>query len=109
MQNFIQPGNTLAVTLTAACNSGDVIVQGAIRGVAATNGAVADVIAVSVEGVFRLGKGAATVFAAGDKVGWDGAGNLAIAGGASGNLGYAAESAASGATSVNVRLCPGID
>jgi predicted RecA/RadA family phage recombinase len=108
MKNFIQPGNTIDVVLPAAANSGDVVIQGAIRGVAAVTGNVGDTVAVDVVGVFSLAKAAATAFLQGDKVAWDGTNKLVIAGTATGNLGFAAAAAGAGTTSVNVRLCPGI-
>jgi predicted RecA/RadA family phage recombinase len=108
MQNFIQPGRTIDVVLVAAANSGDVVVQGIMHGVAATTGAVGDTVAVDVEGVFSLAKATATAFLQGDKVAWDGTNKVVIAGTATGNLGFAAAAAAAGTASVNVRLCPGI-
>jgi predicted RecA/RadA family phage recombinase len=108
MKNFVQPGNTIDTVLVAAANTGDVVIQGTIRGVAAVTGNIGDTVAVDVMGVFTLAKASATVFLQGDKVAWDGVNKVVIVGTATGNLGFTTAAAGAGATVVNVRLCPGI-
>lgn len=56
MTNYIQKGNVLLVLLAAAVDSGDILAKGEVIGVAATDGAIGDTIAVNVEGVYDLPK-----------------------------------------------------
>ncbi|PBJ83714.1 hypothetical protein CMZ84_04285 [Lysobacteraceae bacterium NML93-0399] len=111
MKNAHQDGRVLDVTLAAAVTSGQVVTQGRLLGIAVTNGAVGDTIAVHVEGVFRLPKLPAAVINTGDPVTWDiNPGRVIVTGATSGdveNFGYAVASAASGTNEVLVRLCPG--
>ncbi len=111
MKNAYQDGRVLDLILTAAVKSGEVIVQNKIIAIAVTDGAVGDKIAAHVEGVFRLKKATAAVFAAGTPVNWDTDNKQAIsaAGGTgdSNSVGYAVEAAANGTTEVLVRLTPG--
>lgn len=111
MKNVHQDGRVLDVTLTAAVSSGGVVAIGKLVGIAVTDGAIGDTIAVHVEGVFQLPKLAAAVFARGAAVNWDADGAQAIvAAGGVGDfnaIGYAVEPAAANATTVLVRLTPG--
>lgn len=111
MKNGYQDGRVLDVTLGAAVTSGSVVSQGRLLGIAVTNGAVGDTIAVHVEGVFRLPKLGTAVINTGDPVHWDvSPGRVIVASTTTGdveNFGYAVESAGNGSTEVLVRLCPG--
>lgn len=111
MKNFHQDGRVLDVTLAAVVASGGIVSQGRLFGVAVTNGAIGDVIAVHVEGVVRLPKLSTAVIAAGAAVHWDvSASQIIVASTATGdieNFGYAVEAAGNGTTEVLVRLCPG--
>lgn len=111
MKNAHQDGRVLDVTLTTAVKSGDLVVEGKLVGVAVTDGAIGDVVATHVEGVFELPKLAAAAFAVGDTVNWDTAGKHAIAADAGadqvGGIGYAVYAAEADATTVFVRLTPG--
>ncbi len=111
MKNAYQDGRVLDLVLTAAVNSGEVIVQNKIIAVAVTDGAIGDTIAAHVEGVFRLKKASAAVFAAGTPVNWDTDNKQAIsAAGSTGDsdaIGYAVAAAGNGTTEVLVRLTPG--
>lgn len=111
MKNAYQDGRVLDVTLEAAAISGGVVTKGALFGIAVSNGAIGDTIAVHVEGVFRLPKATGTALAAGTPVTWAAGNSNVISGaGASGDtasFGYVTEDAASAATEVLVRLTPG--
>jgi predicted RecA/RadA family phage recombinase len=58
MKNYIQRGEVLDFTIPAATTvtSGELVEVGAMAGVAVTGGDAGDVIAVQLEGVFRLPK-----------------------------------------------------
>lgn len=57
MKNYIQPGNVIDWTVTGSdVSSGDLVAIGELVGVATTDGAVGDVIAVTINGVFELPK-----------------------------------------------------
>lgn len=104
---MIQKGEALNVILAAAILSGGVVVMGDMCGVAATDGAVGDEIAVSVEGVFALPKTAGAAIIQGKRLYWDATGG-AVTTTATGNvqIGYAAYAAASAATVVSVSIIP---
>lgn len=112
MKNAFQDGRVLDVLLAAIATSGGVVSQGRLFGVAVTNGAIGDTIAVHVEGVFSLPKLTTAVIAVGDPVTWDvSAEEVIVAAAATGdieNFGYAVAAAGNGATEVLVRLCPGM-
>lgn len=112
MKNAFQDGRVLDVLLAAVATSGGVVSQGRLFGIAVTNGAIGDTIAVHVEGVFTLPKLSTAVIAAGDPVTWDiSAGEVIVAAAATGdieNFGYAVAAAGNGTTEVLVRLCPGM-
>ncbi len=57
-KNFIQPGDVVTLTAPAVtgCKSGDLIIVGAIAGVAAYDAVAGDEVEVSVVGVFELPK-----------------------------------------------------
>lgn len=57
-KNFVQNGTTLTLTAPAVtgCKSGDLIIVGAIAGVAAFDAAAGDPVEVTVAGVFELPK-----------------------------------------------------
>lgn len=109
MKNAHQDGRILDLTLTAPVESGGVVVQGSIVGVAITRGNVGDTIAVAVEGVFRLPKQPSASFSAGDAVSWAIAGYAALGAAQAGDIekvGYATEAASGNRAMVLVRLCP---
>lgn len=73
MKNYVQAGVNLTLPAPAAIISGDVVVVGDIRGVAAGDAAIGEDCDVVTEGVFELPKVAADEFALGDLVYWDAA------------------------------------
>lgn len=72
MKNFLQKGERLVVTLTAAAVSGTPIVAGTgVLGIPVIDGAIGDVINLALEGVYSLPKVSAAVIAKGEQVLWD--------------------------------------
>lgn len=71
MRNFKAVGDVFDHTLAAAVLAGAVIVMADTVGVALTDGAIGDTIAVRVAGVFELPKAAPLAIAQGAKVYWD--------------------------------------
>ncbi len=71
MRNFVMDGNTLTLTAPAVtgCKSGDLIVVGAIAGVAAYDAAAGAEVEVTVEGMFTLPKASGQI-TEGQKVFW---------------------------------------
>lgn len=107
MTNYVQPGKTIDWVVTGSdVSSGDLLAIGELCGVAVTDGAVGDTIAVSLMGVYDLPKvtGALTL---GQAVYFDGGSVTATA---SGNefVGYAVLAAQSGDATVNVLLARGL-
>lgn len=104
-KRFIQPGNVLDHTPSAAVASGDVVVIGVRVGVALTDIAANDTGSLQVTGVFNLPKKSADTVAQGAAVYWD-ATNKQITTTASGNTlaGYAAQAAGAATTAVDVKI-----
>lgn len=106
MKNFIQSGDSIAVTAPAGgVASGAGVVVGALFGVAATDTAEGAPVTLVTEGVFTLPKLLTAVLAAGGRVAWDEAHDRcdAPAGGYL-PIGVATEAAGNGAATVKVRL-----
>lgn len=109
MKNYVQEGKTLTVTATAAVLSGDFVVVGAIRGVAAHDAASGERLEVVTEGVFTLPKVAADEIAVGDNVYWDAAAGKVTKTAGTGSkplVGAAVRAAGNGAVTVDVKLNP---
>ena len=68
MRNYVQPGDSITVPAPAATASGDIVTIGALTGIASTNAASGDDVALSVRGVFDLPKVAAEILSIGDEV-----------------------------------------
>lgn len=107
MKNYVQPGETLALTAPYAVAAGEGLLVGSIFGVAkaaAASGAAVDAL---TQGVVDLKKGTAagTAIAAGAKVYWDNAAKVAT-GTATANtlIGAAVASAADADATVRVKL-----
>ena len=110
-KNFIKPGDHLTFTAGAATASGAGVLLGTVLGVSLTavaNGASGE---AAVEGVWELPKTAGAAINAWSRPIWDvSAGAFIAATPATGDLlngVVAVETAASAATTVKVRLCPG--
>jgi predicted RecA/RadA family phage recombinase len=70
-KNFKAVGDVFDHTLTAAVIAGAVVVMADTVGVALSDGAIGDEVAVRVGGVFELPKASADDIAQGAKVYWD--------------------------------------
>jgi len=104
MKNYVQEGKTVTIAAPAAVTSGQYVVVGAIRGVAAFDAAQGEPEVVS-EGVFTLPKVAADNIAAGDLLYWTGTACTKTAGSGSKPLvGVATKPAAANSTTVTVKL-----
>ena len=105
MKNYVQEGKTLTVTAPGAVVSGQYVVVGAIRGVAAFDAAQGERLEVVTEGVFSLPKATAEDIAAGDVVYWTGTACTKTAGtGSKPLVGVAVKAAGNGVTTVAVKL-----
>lgn len=108
MKNFIQPGRALTVAApTGGVSSGDVVIVGALIGIATTDAVAGADIEIDCEGVYQVSKKVDDVFAVGDLVYWDATpGEATVT--ATGNtvLGIAVQAATGPATAVRVKLLP---
>jgi len=105
MKNYVQEGKTITVTAPAAVTSGQYVVVGAIRGVAAFDAAQGEPVELATEGVFTLPKVAADNIAAGDLLYWTGTACTKVPGSGSKPLvGVAVKAAGNGVATVNVKL-----
>ncbi len=110
MDNFVQHGDRLRHTLTAAAVSGDPLVVGTgLLGIALIDGANTEVIDTAIEGVYLLPKVSAAVIAVGEQVLFDvtvDAVDDALATPAAGDFlcGYAWEAAGAGVLFVAVKI-----
>lgn len=98
--NFVQPGNNLSIPAPVGVTSGTPVITGAIVGIALNTALAGETVDVATVGVWRLPKVAATAFAAGDLVYWNGT----LAASAGTKLGVCVTAAAAGESAVNVRL-----
>lgn len=71
MKNYIQAGDNLTVTATAAVTGGDGVLVGAIFGVAQGDAEAGEDVVVVRRGVFEFSKVSTEVWTAGAKVYWD--------------------------------------
>jgi predicted RecA/RadA family phage recombinase len=106
MKNFVQPGNTVTLAASAGVKSGDLVIVGALAGVANYDApAAGGDVEVSLVGVFTLPKSTGAAINQGAKTYWDvsesnctatDTGNMLI--------GAAVATAGSSDTTVRVRL-----
>ncbi|MDW8130054.1 MAG: DUF2190 family protein [Bryobacterales bacterium] len=107
MKNYVQEGKTLTVTAPGAVTSGQFVVVGAIRGVAAHDAASGERLELVTEGVFTLPKKPSDVVTVGSLLYWDAAqGHLTVTPGTGSKplVGVATKAAGNGAASVDVKL-----
>lgn len=71
MKNFIEKGDVITVAAPAAISSGDFVVISDLYGVAQTDAASGDDVAIVREGVFDLPKATGETWAVGDALFWD--------------------------------------
>lgn len=115
MRNHIQPGRVLDVTAPANVDAGELVIVGAIVGVAAGDAQATESVSIHTEGVFALDKVPAVVFTQGETVYVPAAGGPVTDNsdadsnsGGTVKVGYATEAAGAGAATVNVRLVPNV-
>ena len=107
MKNFIQEGKTVTLYNAASTGitSGDLVVVGALVGVAAFDAASAEEVEIATEGVFSLPKVTTDVVSAGDLLYWDGTKLTVTPGSGSRPLvGIAVADAGNGVTTVECLL-----
>ena len=105
MKNYVQCGDTLPLTMTAAVVSGQLVNIGKFTGVCAVNGAIGDTIECALVGVFSLPKNPPDVITQGQALKMIPATGIVDASGTV-TFGVAAAAAAAGSTTVLVRLTP---
>lgn len=105
-KNFIQPGQNITVTATAAVASGAIVQAGSIIGVAAGKAAIGEPVDIVTTGVFELPKVASEAYTGAGVPVYYAAGSGLVTSTASGNtkLGVAIESVAAATGTVKVRL-----
>ena len=106
MKNYLQDGDTLTLTPTAAVSSGVGYLFGAaLFGVAASDCAANVAGAFVAEGVVEIGKTSALAIAAGDVLYWDGANKVVNKTATSQRaVGIAVEAAANPSATVKMRI-----
>ena len=107
MKNFVAPGNTITAVAPEAVVSGQLVMVGAMTGVANADAAAGAPVELSVEGVFDLAKTVGDAMTQG-AVAKALIGTGVIDGGGTQNVGWVTEAAAAGAATARVRLVPGL-
>ncbi|MEG2961628.1 MAG: DUF2190 family protein [Janthinobacterium sp.] len=104
-KNYIQEGNVLSYTATAAVASGAVAVIGKRIAIALADIAVGETGSITAEGVFAVAKLGTDVVGLGDLLYWDAANNR-LTTTAAGNTaaGFAAAPAGAGVGTVNIKI-----
>lgn len=104
-KNYIQEGNVLSYTATAAVASGAVVVIGKRIAIALADIAVGETGSITAEGVFAVAKLGTDVVGLGDLLYWDAANNR-LTTTAAGNTaaGFAAAPAGAGVGTVNIKI-----
>lgn len=103
MKNFVQQGKTIDVVAGADIASGDIVVVGATAGIAVNKTANGDTATLHLEGVYEVPKVASGAITQGAKL-YVIAGQAGTTVGSNVFLGYAHNSAADGAGTINVLL-----
>jgi len=107
MKNLVQDGKTIQYKVeTTPVKSGEPVIIEEVVGIAVTDGAVGETIALNIEGVYKLPKGTGKIDQGKKVYVNDTAGVKTITGTASGNtfIGYAWSDAAAGDDTVDVKL-----
>ncbi|QFT54587.1 DUF2190 family protein [Microbulbifer sp. THAF38] len=111
--NFVQDGRMLDFTnnTSAAITSGQVVIAGAVLGVAMDDIAVGESGVIAIDGVFTVPKVSGAVIGQGESLTWDisaaafdDSAATAATGDITGPTAFAAESAGNGATSLAVKF-----
>ena len=105
MRNYVQPGESITVTATAAASSGDGVKLNNLFGIASGDAAIGDKLVLTTQGVYDMPKVSANTFAVGALVYWDDTAKV-VTSTASGNtrIGLAVTDVGNPSASVNVRL-----
>lgn len=107
MKNFFQDGKILNHTVSADVASGEPAKVGAAFGVYVAPGANGEVVPFAVDGVYELPKDTSVVTGFGHLLYWDDtAKKVSITATNNTKIGYAIEAAATGVTTVKVKLVP---
>ena len=107
MRNYVQPGENITITATAAATSGEGVLIGNLFGIAAGDAAIGEALDLVTVGVFTMPKVSTDALAVGDAVYWDDTAKLATADDDTGNnveIGLAVTVAGNPSGAVNVRL-----
>lgn len=107
MENFKKEGKTIQFTAATTYTSGQGLIVGDIAGVVVNSAVSGDLVDVLVEGIVRLAK-TSVAMSIGEKLYWDTADanvQKTADSGTNKAIGVAAETVASGATSIDVKLC----
>jgi len=107
MRNYIQPGDSITVTATAAASSGDGVKLGNLFGIASGDAAIGENLVLTTTGVFEMPKPFTDELAVGDALYWDDSNELVTNNDDSGNntlVGIAVSVAGNPSSAVNVRL-----
>ena len=107
MKNYVQKGENITVTATAAATSGQGVLVGNLFGIAAGDAAIGESLDLVTEGVFNMAKVSTDELAVGDLIYWDDTNTLATSDddeGANEVIGLAVTTAANPSGTVNVKL-----
>ncbi|APG48476.1 DUF2190 family protein [Phaeobacter porticola] len=107
MRNYIQPGDSITVTATAAASSGDGVLMGSLFGIASGDAAIGDNLVLTTTGVFEMPKPSTDDLAVGDDLYWDDANGLVTNDDDTGSnpfIGLAVSVASNPSGTVNVKL-----
>jgi predicted RecA/RadA family phage recombinase len=108
VKNFVQPGDYgVPIVVSAAVVSGQLLVQKAVVGVCACDGAAGSTVAVAFEGVYDLQKNVPDALHVGD-VARVAAGSNIIAAAGTLAVGVVVQDSLAGAPTVRVRLTPSV-
>lgn len=105
---YISEGSRVAVTVSAGATAGDIVVLGAMCGVALSTVPAGGVTVIDRTGEHRLAKATGQAWTVGQKIYWDNT-NKRCTTTATGNtfIGHATSAAAASDTTGTVVLCPG--
>ncbi len=107
MKNYVQKGENITITATAAATSGQGVLVGNLFGIAAGNAAIGEALDLVTVGVFEMPKVSTDAIAVGDLIYWDDSETLVTTDDDTGNnelVGIAVTAAGNPSGTVNVRL-----
>ena len=104
--NYIQKGDNVTITAAAAIESGDGVLAGLLFGVASTDAAEGEQVAIATQGVYTLPKTEAQEWTVGAAIYWNGTSGEATTATTAGNvfIGVALAAAPNPSTTGIVRL-----